>query len=320
MITEWQVALTAPRGVSRAFDDSDLNDWQANLDLRVASGEMAENTATTYKRGVAKFRAYCLAHPEQRVGPALVREWKADMRRRGYKPSTVNIFMAGVKNLFAWAVNEGRIAYDPTRGVANIPSSRTHKREPLTDDEVRALLAQPDTATLAGLRDKAMLTLMAYTGVRSIEIQRATIGDLRSNGCRKLEIWGKGEREPGRVVLLVQPELISALDAWLRVHPCRSRLEAPLFCSLGSTNRGGALSMVSIRRIVKRYFAKAGILDPRKTTHSLRHTVVTKARRAGLNDSRIMALTGHKSVETLNIYAHEIDREEDPAELYIMYA
>jgi len=160
---------------------------------------------------------------------------------------------------------------------------------------------------------------MAYTGVRSVEVQRARIGDIRSNGHTKLEVIGKGEVDPGRAVVLMHPELLGAINDWLRIHPRRYDLDAPLFCSLSRRNLGGALDMSTIRRLVKGYFEQAGIVSPRKTTHSLRHTVVTIAKLAGVPDTKIMSMTGHKSRGTLDIYTHEIDRDTDPAEGYISY-
>jgi len=318
----WQVVLTAPRGVSRSFDDTDIAEWIAELERRVQAGDMAATTATTYKQGVKVFRQYAIEHPGDRVGPALIRGWKAAMLKAGRKPQGVNILYAGVKHLFRWAMADNRIAYDPTRdteGVKRSTVSRKHKREALTDNEVLAVLAQPDISTREGLRDRAMLMLMAYTGARSVEVQRATIKDLHSNGKTKLDIYGKGHTEPDDTLYLVNQGLIDAMTAWIKVHPRRYDLDAPLFCSLGNRNMGGPLDMSTIRRMVKGYYTMAGVLDPRKTTHSLRHSLVSNLIRRGVPPTKIMTVTRHKSIDTLLVYAHEVDRDTDPAEGYVDY-
>lgn len=65
--------------------------------------------------------------------------------------------------------------------------------------------------------------------------------------------------------------------------------------------------------------AADGIRDPRKTAHSMRHTFVTNLIRHGVAPSKIQTATRHRSIDTLMIYAYEVDRERDPAEAYISY-
>jgi integrase len=64
---------------------------------------------------------------------------------------------------------------------------------------------------------------------------------------------------------------------------------------------------------------RADIRDPRKTAHNLRHTVVTNLIRHGVAPTRIMNVTRHQSLDTLLAYAHEVAREQDPAEGYVGY-
>ena len=77
--------------------------------------------------------------------------------------------------------------------------------------------------------------------------------------------------------------------------------------------------MRTIRKLVKGYYLQAGIRNPRKTTHSLRHSLVTNLIRHGVNPTKIMTVTHHKSLDTLLAYAHEAERDSDPAEAYVDY-
>ena len=63
----------------------------------------------------------------------------------------------------------------------------------------------------------------------------------------------------------------------------------------------------------------AGIRDPRKTTHSLRHSLVTNLIRHGVDPTKIATVTRHKSLDTLLAYAYEVARGADPAEAYVSY-
>jgi len=250
---------------------------------RVAAGEMAATTATTYARGAARFLSWLGDQPTQAVGPAAIRAWKADLLADGRKPGTVNTFLAGVRAFFSWATAERRLAYNPAAAVKGSGNRKGtgHKREALADLEVLRVLAQPTATTPQGKRDRALLYLLAYTGLRTCEVQRATVGDLHANGRLCLSVQGKGHLDADDKVYLVNGDLTDAVYAWLAVHPRGSVPAAPLFCGLGNRNTGLALDLRTIRRIVKAYYVAAGVRDVRKTTHSLRHSMVSNLIRHG---------------------------------------
>jgi len=316
-----QIAVLAPRGAARSFDaDSLLADWLADMQGKVAAGEMSPATHTTYSRGMRRFLAWVGERHLERIGPQALREWKADLARGGHKPGGVNTFYGGVRAFFHWAVAERGLAYNPCAGVPSAPRGPArHKREALGDAEVLRVLAQPDPATTEGKRDRALLYLMAYTGLRQCEVQRATLGDLRTNGRLKLAVQGKGRAEADEVVYLVQPDLVDALYTWLAVHPRGHDPAAPLFCSVGRRNYGEALALRTLRAIVKAHYRAAGVVDPRKTTHSLRHSFVSNLIRRGVSPVRIMAASRHRRLDTLLLYAHETEREGDPVEAAVDY-
>lgn len=318
-----ELTIKAPRGLARSFDpDVLIGEWRADMQARADAGEISPSTATTYARGMTKFWAWFQAQDTYKsVGPRAIRAWIADMRAAGRRPGGINTLYAGVRAFFLWAVAESGLAYNPTLGVPGANADRRrHKRDPLSDAEVVRVLAQPDFSTDVGKRARAILTLMAYTGARTIEVQRAKVGDLRTNDKLKLYVQGKGEAGADEALYLVHPDVIDAMYAWLAVHPRGGDLDAPVFCGLGGANKGGALSTRTIRAIVKRAYRAAGIRDPRKTTHSLRHSLVTNLIRHGVPATKIMTVTRHRSLDTILAYAHEVDRDDDPAEAYVNYS
>lgn len=317
------LSVRAPRGLARSFAPGVLiAEWEEEMQERVAAGEISPHTATAYGRGMGRFWAwFCAQGTYTSVGPRAIRSWIADMRRKGRKPAGVNVLYAGVRSFFRWAVAERGLAYNPTLTVGGVKrTGHRHKRDPLSNAEVLRVLAQPDTTTDHGKRLKAMLCLMAYTGARTIEVQRARLGDLRSNGQLKLYVWGKGHQEADEVLYLVHPDLVAAMYDWLAVHPRGGEPAAALFCGLGGRNKGGAITTRWIRGMVKDTYHKAGVRDPRKTTHSLRHALVTNLIRHKVAPTKIMTVTRHKSLDTLLGYAHEVDRDTDPVEAYVDYS
>ena len=286
----------------------------------VAAGEMAQTTARTYARGLEKFLDWAAQADTARIGPQTIRAWKAHLSQEGRAPAGINVLLAGVKAFFTWAVAERGLAYNPTVGVRGAKAggkARRHKREPLTDHEVLRVLAQPDTSTATGKRDLALLCLLAYTGARQVEVQRARLGDLRTDGQVRLDVVGKGRLDADERLYIVHQDALEALYSWLAVHPRGDDPTAPLFCGLGNRNRGGPLSLSTIRYLVTGYYRMAGIRDRRKTSHSLRHSFVNNLIRRGVAPVKIRAATRHKSLDTLMIYAGEVARDDDPAEAHV---
>lgn len=294
------------------------------LDLRVRAGELSTNAATTYLRGSKRFITWLEQQESRAVEADTIRAWKADLAKteyepgKTYSPATINLWLAGVKALFGWATERGKLSYNPAaliKGASRKGTKKHHKREVLTPSEMRRVLSIPDT-TKQGLRDKAILALMAYTGVRSIEVHRADYKDLHTQGGRLvLFVQGKGHIEADDFVVIANPNLESALSAWLAV---RGKQGGALFCSLSNRSQDERLSLRALRFIVKDYFAKAGVVG-NKSTHSLRHTAITTAIQAGAPLQKVMSMSRHANIDTLMIYAHEIDRLEQPAEELITY-
>ncbi|MBN1451140.1 MAG: tyrosine-type recombinase/integrase [Anaerolineales bacterium] len=290
-----------------------VSDWHDWLDLRVRAGEISQNTAAAYKRGMRKFTGFA----EEAQTAEVIREWKAALLSDGYKPRTVNAWLAGVKSFFAWAAESGYLPYNPAgaiKGATRKGQTRKHVRDVLTDAEIRRVLAMPDD-TPAGKRDAAILALFAFTGLRTVEVHRANLSDLQTRqGRYVLMVQGKGHTETDDFVIL--NELAeAALVPWLAI---RSDKPGPLFTSLSNRNQEGRLSLPAIRALVKRYFRLAGVTG-NKTTHSLRHTAITKMLRAGLSPVKVMSVSRHNDINTLMIYAHDVDRMDDPAENHIKY-
>jgi site-specific recombinase XerD len=175
--------------------------------------------------------------------------------------------------------------------------------------------------SLAGVRDRAMLTLMAYCGLRTVEVQRANIGNLKTQSDRMLlEVQGKGRKEADEVVVIpVSQEHV--IREWVshRLAMGNDNPEAPLFVSLSNRSRGSRLSPRSIRHIVKERFAQAGVVGDAKTTHSLRHSAITNAIRHGAKPLQVQSMARHSSFDTTLGYYHEEARTSDPAEDYVRY-
>lgn len=240
-----------------------------------------------------------------------------------YSVSTVKQRLAAVRGFYDFLIERALLVRNPADRVrcAGSASPRAPlQREELTDAEMQALLASCDVYERdprVALRDRAILYLMAYCGLRTIEIHRAKRQDLRQRGGRwVLWVQRKGHRSPDDYVV-IPARAEAALRAWLVEHPLDGR--GPLFVSLSRINAGAQLSSNYIRRMVKRRLRSCGIDSPAKTTHSLRHSAITRARRGGSGIFDIMAMAGHQKPETTSRYVHGKRRLRKAAEDRINY-
>jgi integrase/recombinase XerD len=174
------------------------------------------------------------------------------------------------------------------------PSRRKSLPKFLTEAEAHNLLMAAEHDP----RDHAILTVMAYTGLRVSEVCHLDCEDINLAERTLNVVSGKGDKD--RMVVFAQPTAV-ALRRWLEAR------EEVGTDALFLNRSGSRLSPRSVQRIVKRYADDAGI---RKvvTPHVLRHTMATTLLRHGADIRIIQQLLGHSSIATTQIYTHVDDR------------
>lgn len=290
------------------WDDGYCALWLDNLDAKA-------KTKLDYGKNIKRFALYLTAtgtaYPTQRT----VVEFRDSLSAAGRKATTVNAYLITAKQMFKWLARVGKYP-DVAAGVKTLRVSReAFKRDNLTKVQAEALLAEAKGATdLRGLRDKALIALAMTAGLRTVELARADIGDLRTvGGQRYLQVQGKGHDDKDRVVK-VDPNAEAAIGRYLSGRG-DAAADAPLFCSHSRKNSGARMRTESVSRIVKGHLRRAGMDTPRLTAHSLRHTAATFAILNGAPTEQVQQMLGHTSINTTMIYNHAIDRERNNAEL-----
>lgn len=300
--------------VAGTLDLDDLVEaWGAYLKL-----EYAEPTRTSYLKGLRVYREWLR---EQSLTlatakPSNVRTWREHLRE-SYAIGTVNLWLTAVRRFYAFLVEE----YDAPimnpaaiRGVRQ-KGRRRHKRDEITAAEIRAIFGTFDESP-RGKRDRFMCYLMAYAALRTVEVQRANLEDIRTmEGRTVLWVQGKGDLEPEDFVVL-NAKAEQSLRTWLTV---RGNEPGPLLFGLGRRTQRGRLSLRHIRRIIKAHYKAAGVIGERKTTHSLRHSAITTANRNGGTPEQTMTMARHRSFDTTLGYIHALERIAAPAEDLISY-
>ena len=288
-------------------DEEIIGKWMASLDL-------ASGTKETYLSG---FKAFCwfvrstsLDFDElTRDDVKSFKEYLVNEKK--LKPATVSSYLASVRSFYAYSEDNGieNIAHR----VKGVTDSRSFKKEPLTPDQARRLLASVDRGTEKGMRDFAILNLMLRTGLRDIEIVRANCRDIQTKaGVDVLYVQGKGRASKDSFVVLT-PKALSPITTYLEKRGNVNKLD-PLFASVSSRNAGERLTVRSISRIAKSALRAIGIDDERYTAHSLRHTAITFSLLGGATERDAQQMARHANITTTMLYSHDIDRIKHAAE------
>lgn len=171
----------------------------------------------------------------------------------------------------------------------------------LTVDEVAALMKAPNTATIQGLRDRAIIELLYSTGLRIAELMRLDFKDLPVKGT-ELSVLGKGGK---RRVVFVSEQSRAAVDAYLKLRHDDS---PALFINHTKAKKiPTRLTPRSAQRQLEHYAKLAGIAK-HVTPHTLRHSFATDLLQNGADLRSVQALLGHASVTTTQRYTHVTDQ------------
>lgn len=261
-------------------------------------------TREQYRRKTRHLLAYLESRRIARPTRLDIMEYRDTIREKS-APSTVAAYITAARQVFRVLAAAG-LYPDITQGVRTKGQGKQHKRDALTRTQARSLIDAVDTSTPAGLRDYAMINLMLRAGLRTIEVSRARVKDLRTiDGIPVLFVHGKGKEEAAEPVPLTAAAL-DPIRAYLRTRGNASP-EAPLFTAAGNRNHAGQMTTRSIRRVFKAATLAAGIDAPTITAHSCRHTAVTLALQAGATLQEVQAMARHARIETTLIYAHNLD-------------
>lgn len=285
-----------------------LTRWIAYIDA-------TPKTIETYTRSIRQFSQYLLANAITHPSREDILTYRNHLRAR-YKPTTVQSYLAAVRLFFRWTAQEGLYPNIAER-IKGAKLTTEHKRDYLTTAQAARLLAHIDRRAPKDKRDYAILALMLTSGLRTIEVARADISDMRAvANFTALFIQGKGHEDRAAYVKLAEP-VEDALHEYLRT---RGTTGGPLFASVANHNGGGRMTTRSISRIVKERLCAAGLESPRLCAHSLRHTAATLNLLAGGTVEETQQLLRHTNINTTLIYSHALERANNQSEARVARA
>lgn len=267
--------------------------------------DASPKTIATYTRALKQLFVYFMENNITQPTRADIINFRDSLKANNYKPTTIQNYIVACRLFFKWLENEG---YYPNiaENVKGAKIDKQHKKDYLTSNQVKEVLNTIDKSTEKGARDYAIMLLIVTCALRTIEVERANITDLRTLGNHTvLYIQGKGEHEKADYVK-IPPAVEKAIRQSLKYRKDKSE-EAPLFISLSNNSLGNRLSTRTISKICKDAFIKAGYDSDRITAHSLRHTAITLSLLANEDITVVQKFARHANIANTMIYNHAID-------------
>jgi site-specific recombinase XerD len=272
--------------------------------LKIEQGRSAK-TVENYGRYLERFFAFSNARKPKDLTEEHIREFKLHLnhqpgtkiggRVEPMKLRTQNYYLIALRVFLKYMNARGIETISPERiELAKVPE---RPFDLISSAELARLRAAPDTKTIQGKRDKAILELLFSTGLRISELCALSIEtvDLTSD-----EFPVRGKSDMMRLVFLSDPAR-NVIKDYLKA---RKDLDSALFVRHGrKVNDGGDLRLQAraIQRLLKTYAGMAGITC-KVTPHVIRHSFATDLLQNGADIRSVQALLGHTNINTTQMY------------------
>ena len=305
-------ALTAPEFYQLA-QVPPATEWFANIDN--------PNTRRAYRNDLGEFMTFVgISSPEELrvVTRAHILAWRKDLEHRELSGGTIRRKLAALSSLFEYLSDANAVTHNPVKGVRRPKVESYEGKTPaLGDAQARHLLKLPAGDDLKGKRDRALLSLLLYHGLRREELSRLTVEDIHPRrGVPHLRVHGKGSKvrhiplHPG-----TQELLTDYLEASSHAHEKSGALFRPI-----RNNRTGELDRTltgdGIYKLVRGYAKKLGI---EIGVHALRATAATNALEHEADIAKVQEWLGHANIATTRLYDRRKSRPEDSPTFKVSY-
>jgi integrase/recombinase XerD len=266
------------------------------------AGQLAPSSIAMYKRDVAAYLEYATATGQRWLDPATLIAWRDLLSTSSsMSPNTINRMLAAVKRIVREMASRtlldetAALRFDRIRGVqvkALKKRLKKHSRTKITPEDMRRLCEAPDTGTLVGMRDAALLATLASSGIRASEAATLTLEQVERRGRGYvLRVCGKTDTDYRDAHL--SPEAHRLINAWIQRRPVMSHYIFTSFSTRGLIPSPEPISEVTVWNIVQRYAAACDLEHIKP--HDFRRFVGTQLARQDIRKAQ--KALGHKSIE-----------------------
>lgn len=319
-------ALVTHSGNSRVLTASEFQfladvppeiEWFANLENA--------NTRRAYKADVHDFMTFAgIKEPAEfrQVKRSHLIAWRKQMEGRELEAATVRRKLSAISSLFDFLCESNAVSHNPADGVKRPNMGANEGKSPaLSDERAKAILEAPALDTLKGIRDRAILSVLLFHGLRRAEVCLLTIADFQERrGVPHFRVSGKGGKTR---FVPVNPHTIERISDYLALSAHKADPRAPLFQAIRANRvdiRPKSLTGHAIYKdVVRKYAHQLGIEPSAICVHGLRATAATNALDHQADIAKVQEWLGHASIATTRLYDRRAMKVEDSPSFKVTY-
>ncbi|OHW62974.1 tyrosine recombinase XerD [Andreesenia angusta] len=260
----------------------------------------SESTVSSYMADIRQYMEWC-KKPLNEVNKTDILSYKMAIESRGVSVATVSRKIASIRCFYQFLMNSGAVDKDPT---INIKSPKQERKTPetLTISEVERLLCAPDTNSIKGIRDRAILEIMYGSGLKVSEIVELKLDDINL----ELEYVKCSESSDGERYVPISKKAKAELQEYLKYgrHVLEKSDSETLFLNM----RGDKLTRQGLWKMIKDY-AKVANIDKNINPLTMRHSFAVHMIENGADIKSIQDLLGHVDISTTQIYQLKCDQK-----------
>ena len=257
----------------------------------------SRHTVVSYKNDLLQFSQYLESNYDEnieKVTTVMIRSWMAFLVQRQIQERTINRKLSSLRSFYKYLIQNKNRIDNPT---VNIKVLKTKKRLPsfVRQEEMDDLLNQIQFSdSFSDQRDKLLLYILYFTGIRLSELINLKDRDVSENSIRVL-----GKRNKERDVPIT-PFLKKEILNYLKT---RKLSFEETIDNLLVTNKGQKLYEKFVYRKVKHYLSLV-TTQKDKSPHVLRHTFATQMLNNGADLNAIKEILGHSDLTATQVYTH----------------
>ncbi len=298
-----------------------FQDW---IQIEIAQGDAGRHTERSYLSSTRGYFAWCLNREIEpiRATEDEIKLYRAQLIQKAYTRGTINTKLAGIQRFYD-ALQDWGVRLDNPAKKVKAKKDLTSQAEKIAEKYISDregflnLWKLSDKSNTLGVRNRAILRILCFTGIRVSELCALDLSDIKDGVNPRLLIRG-GKGRKRRHVPLGKMEL-KIIHEWVDVRDhIGGDGDQALFLALDNRTKGQRLGSRGARSVVNRYLRKAGLKQPGRSCHALRHSLATWLLEAGVPTEAIADLLGHSSIAITAVYAKVVDMHKyTPSEVLV---
>lgn len=289
-------------------------EWLANI--------VNPNTRRAYESAVRQFIEFVgigSSEDFRLVKRSHLIAWRDSLEKQKLEPASIRRKLSAIASLLDYLCNQNAVQSNPVDGVKRPHQGANEGKSPaLSDGQARALLDAPPESTLKGIRDRAILSVLLFHGLRRSELCSLCVEDVQMRrGVLHFRVQGKG----GKIRFVpVHPHAAQRISDYLSMSGHGDARDAPLFKPVRRSPANKGLSGHGVYKdVVKKYGRHLGLAPESICVHGLRATAATNSLDHQADIAKVQEWLGHANIATTRLYDRRKTRPEDSPTFKVTY-